>query len=105
MLTTAAHVKTKAARCKHDKKDVFIFIDAEHTIYADDEEHVPGDVCFFAAVPCTLYFEKNNPVFPQDQYSLLTGINWLTLKGKGSTHYAINETLVYPTGGPIIVVP
>lgn len=108
--TIAAWVKVKAARCSHSPEDVFIFIapDAcQNTIFADLEEHVPSRVNFYAGDPCTLYFEKNTPIFPQDTYSLQQGSNWLTPTGKGSTVYSINQRVetVSPKNGPIIVVP
>jgi hypothetical protein len=101
-----AYVKIKAARCKHDKKkeDVFIFIgaDANHTIYARAEEHVPNEVNFFAGSPCTLYFETQTRVFSKDHYRLRLGSNWLTPKRQGRTAYSINQR---PHSGPVIVVP
>ncbi len=112
MLATAAHVKIKGAKCKHNNKaqeSTIIFIDAENTIYADDPEHVPGDVCFFAAARCTVLFSDPN-VFGKAQHPLTPGENWLTPKNNGRTSYSIEGSLSYqaaqsPLTGPIIVVP
>ncbi len=94
----------KAARCKKDK-EVFIFIDKMHETYADQEEHVPDEVNFFAGAPCTLYFEPKNKVFAKDQYSLVEGDNWIKPNGTGSVAYSIDTPAVPTKGGPIIVVP
>jgi hypothetical protein len=103
-----AHVKIKAAECttKHDKREVFIFIDKDHTIYADDVEHVPSKVNFFFASSssedCKLFF-KNNAVFSEYEHSLKPGSNWLTPTTKfGETDYSTDKP---PQSGPKIVVP
>ncbi len=113
MLATATHVKIKGAKCKHNNKaqeSTIIFIDPEKTIYADDPEHVPGDVCFFAAAPCTVVF-GNKAIFGVSQQQLKAGENWLTAKNNGQTSYSIEEAALSfqaaqsPMTGPIIVVP
>ena len=111
MLATATHVKIAAVKCKHNKtkESTIIFIDAENTVYADDPEHVPGDVCFFAAAPCTIVFGTPN-IFGKTQIALNPGENWHTPTGTGQTTYSIRGPASYQPvqpamGGPIIVVP
>lgn len=103
--TRLHHVKTRAARCSHDKEEVFIFIGSnadKNTIYAGNREHVPSKVTFFASSPCTLFFEEGTKVFARDKFSLALGSKTLTPTGQGKTFYAINDR---PHSGPKIVVP
>ncbi len=107
MFATEVRAKVKALRCRHNKvkESVIIFVDQEGTLYADDVEHVPGDLTFFAAKRCTLFFEKSNGVFDRDEYELNEGENVFTPIASGSTAYAINVQPLPTKTGPIIVVP
>lgn len=100
---TKARVNIDAAKCK-TCPEVIIFIDENHVIYAPDKQVVTKDVDFFAASPCTLYFE-NNTIF-DEKYSLKAGDNWLTPKGSGGVSYSIDEPLgANKPSDPRIVVP